>query len=138
MSESVLNFHQIDALARQGVDLLLPKAELTITETPRNNAYVYPQATGGDHGLWQITVTIAADSHATLFVNPALSPPATLAALLTELSAACHGHFRGHAFPECPSHEHPALISTEAGRVILTCPQTGRSVSTLIPAQPEL
>jgi hypothetical protein len=138
MADGILDFHQMDALARQAVDLLMPEAGLTITETPRSNAYVYPQATGGDHGLWEITVSITADSHATMSIDPALSASAALAALLTELSSACHGTFRSHAFPECPSHDHPSSIHAETDSVVLTCPQTGRSVSILVPARMEV
>lgn len=134
MTDDVLDFHRVDALARQAVDLLLPEAELTITETPRNNAYVYPQATGGDHGFWRIEVTIAADSHAALTLNPNQPAAAALAELISDLSDACHGQFRGRAFPECPGHDHAALISVVADDVVLTCPLDGRQVSVLTPA----
>lgn len=136
MTADGLDFHQVDALARQAVDLLLPEAELTITETPRNNAYVYPQATGGDHGLWRITVTIAPDNHAVLTLNPRQPASAALADLLVELSAACHGHFRGRSFPECPPHDHPALISADPAGVVLICPQDGHRIEVLTPADP--
>ncbi len=51
MTNGNLDFHQVDALARQALDMLLPDAELTIHETLRRNTYIYPRATSGDHGL---------------------------------------------------------------------------------------
>jgi hypothetical protein len=129
-----LDFHQIDALARQAVDLLLPEAELSIQETLRSNAYIYPQATGGDHGLWRITVTIAPGNSAVLSVDWAQSPADALADILAELSGAVHGTFRGRHFPECPGDDHPAEVSTEGGSVLLLCPRDGHQVGRLVPA----
>lgn len=137
MSTMPLDFHEIDAVARQAVDLLAPEAHLTITETLRNNAYVYPQATGGDHGLWRISVTIAPGNSATVGVDPAMSPAAALGHLIIELGAACHHHFRGRPFPACPAHDHVAHVEVVGGDVVLRCPADPAATTVLVPRAPE-
>lgn len=131
-----LGFHDIDALARQAVDLLSPDAVLTITETPRTNAYVYPQATGGDHGAWRVAVTLAADNHTSLVLDAYLSRAAALGQLLTGLAAASGGRFRGTPFPPCPDHRHQAVVRVQDDRVCLDCPVEHSSV-TLFPVIPK-
>lgn len=117
-----LDFNEVNALARQAVDLLLPQAHLRIEETPRSNAYIYPQATGGDHGSWRITVTIAPGNSAVLGLDSRSSRAAALGDLIVELSAACHHKFRGRFFPECPGHAHPADVRVDGDVVVLVCP----------------
>ena len=90
-----------------------------------------------DHGYWRITVTIGPGNRAVLTLDPRQSATAALADLLSELSAACHGHFRGTAFPDCPGHDHPALISAGADSVLLTCPETGNRIRSLTAATPD-
>ncbi len=136
MPTRLLDFHEVDALARQAVDLLAPEAHLTITETPRSNAYVYPQATGGDHGLWRVSVTIAPGNSATVGVDPTSSPAAALGDLIVELGAACHHRFRGRPFPECPGHNHAAQVEVDGGVVLLRCPADPAAFTELIPQSP--
>jgi len=133
---SRLGFHEVDALARQAVDLLVPEAELTITETPRNNAYVYPSATGGDHGFWRITVTIAPGNAAVLSLDPGRTPSEALADLVVELGEVTHGQFRSHYFPDCPGHGHAAVASPSGALVTFTCPVEARVVAEFSPALP--
>lgn len=128
-----LTFHDVDALARQAVDLLTPQAHLTIEETPRSNAYVYPQATGGDHGLWRVTATIAPGNSAVLSVDPSSAPAAALGSLIVQLAAACDHNFRGRAFPECPGHSHPANIRVDREVVVLACSTGDNESMTLVP-----
>ncbi len=137
MSSGYLDFHDVNALARQAVDLLVPEAHLDIEQSPRSNAYVYPQATGGDPGNWRITVTIAPDNSSVLTVEPQWPPALALANLLLELAAATHGEFRGRPFPECPGHSHPAGVDVAGDLVVLRCPADAHAVATLVPARPE-
>lgn len=137
MDTGRLGFHDVNALARQAVDLLLPEADLSIEETPRNNAYVYPQATGGDHGLWRVTVTIAPGNSAILVVDTDGSRADVLGRLLIELAAACHGEFRGKFFPPCPENRHAAQVRVEAGVVVLACPDDAHDDVQLVPALPK-
>lgn len=134
MPTRYLDFHEVNALARQAVDLLIPEARLTIEETPRNNAYVYPQATGGDRGLWRVTVTIAPGNSAVLGVDSRSSPAAALGELIVELGAACGHEFRGRYFPECPGHDHPADVRVDDDVVVLVCADDDRENATLVPA----
>lgn len=106
---------------------------MSIDETQRNNAYVYPHATGGDHGLWRVTVTIAPGNSAVLGLDSRSSPTAALGDLIAELGAACGHEFRGRCFPECPGHDHPADVRVDDKVVVLVCPQSHRENATLIP-----
>lgn len=136
MDTGRLGFNDVNALARQAVDLLIPEADLTIEETPRNNAYVYPQATGGDHGLWRVMVTIAPENSAALVVDTNGSRAEVLGRLLIELAAACHGEFRGRFFPPCPENRHAAQVRVEADVVVLVCPDDEHDDLELVPALP--
>jgi len=136
MQDRYLGFNEINTLARQAVDLLIPQAHLTIEETPRSNAYVYPQATGGDHGLWRVRVTIAPGNSCVLGLDSRWSPATALGNLIDELSAACHGEFRGRFFPDCPGHDHPAATKVDGGVVVLQCPDGRGENARLIPESP--
>ena len=133
MRPGFLTFHDVDALARQAVDLLTPQVHLSIEETPRSNAYVYPQATGGDHGMWRVTATIAPGNCAVLSVDPRSAPAAALGNLIVQLAAACQHNFRGRAFPECPGHSHPADVRVDGKAVVLACPTGDNESRTLVP-----
>lgn len=137
MQARYLDFNEVNALARQAVDLLIPEAHLTIAETPRSNAYVYPQATGGDHGFWRVGVMIAPGNSAVLGLDAQSSRAAALGNLIIELSAACHHKFRGRFFPECPGHDHPADVKVDGEVVLLLCPEDQHENVRLIPAAPE-
>lgn len=137
MWNEYLDFNAVNSLARQAVDLLVPAADLTIEESPRNNAYVYPQATGADHGIWRITVTIAPGNAAVLTLDPRWSPGIALSNLITELSHACGGEFRGRPFPSCPDHDHPADVEIEGDTVVLRCPDNAHDQVRLFPAIPD-
>lgn len=137
MRDDYLEFDDVHTLSRQAVDLLLPAAHLSIEESARSNAYVYPQATGGDHGSWRVRVTIAPGNSAVFTISPRGSPASTLSNLITGLSGACHGEFRGRPFPDCPGHEHRANVEVEGDLVVLRCPADGHENVRLLPALPQ-
>lgn len=133
MPSGYLTFHDVDSLARQALDLLDPEAALAIEQTPRNNAYVFPQATGGDQGWWRITATIAPGNSAVFSVDPGLAAAPALAEMITHLAAACQHEFRGRAFPECSGHTHAAQVEVDGDVVVLACPSGRGEGTTLIP-----
>lgn len=132
-NDGYLDFNEVNTLARQAVDLLLPQAHLTIEETPRSNAYIYPQAAGGDHGSWRVTVTIAPGNSAVFGLDSRSSRAAALGNLIVELGAACQHMFRGKFFPECPGHSHPAEVKVQGDAVLLVCPDDEHENATLLP-----
>ena len=119
----------VAALARQAVDLLDPEIDITITPQDRADPYRW-----GQHA-WVISL---GDGGA-FYVEADWTPTKALSRLLDALAhdIAETPRFRGLAFPQClPGHVHPAQIEVEGNDVVLTCPQTGKAVTRLVPEVP--
>jgi hypothetical protein len=120
----------VAAVARQAVDLLDPEIDITITPQDRADPYRW-----GGHA-WVVSVGELGE----FYVEAGWTPTEALFRLLGALAndIAETSRFWGLAFPRCsPGHAHPAQLDVEGSEVVLTCPQTGETVTRLVPDVPE-
>jgi hypothetical protein len=119
----------VAALARQAVDLLDPEIDITIAPQDRADPYRW-----GQHA-WVVSL----GELGAFYVEADWTPAQALSRLLDALAkdVAQTPRYQGRAFPQClPGHAHLAQVDVEGGEVVLTCPQTGKAVTRLVPEIP--
>jgi hypothetical protein len=150
MRDGWLGPEDIWAIVRQGVDLLDPSADVRFypskTETsamPGAPGWVYEQLHFGRLNpmrdssvrIWEVQIDTGT-SHAKLRLDSAWQPAEALGNVIADLHGLCQGRYHGHWFPACPGHEHAGEISLGDAVVLIQCPSTHRTVTSLKPAAP--
>ena len=134
MRDGWLGDRDVYDLARQAVDLLYPRAEVTVDAlNPGGRWATWGGLSMAPHRPRRVTVRIGPGNQSAIGIDPDWTPVHTLAHLVDALGGACGHRFRGTWFPPCPGHEHPAVVEEADDAVLLRCPDTGRVVSRLRP-----
>lgn len=120
------------ALSRQAVDLLDVNAAVTFVDESAIAPYNYLGSMYPTRSIYSICVDVGS-SKCVIRLDSGWTPSEALGNLISELSAACGGRYRGKRFPPCPGHDHTSEISVREGAVLLVCPATKGEVERIVP-----
>lgn len=125
----MLSEGDVAALAGQAVDLLDPAVEVQLEPGAPDDPYARRVRS------WIVWPLLDGRRSFGVLVESSMTPGEALAKLVDVLLESSESErFWGRAFPPCPGHPHPAVVSETANDlVVLRCPQTREIVAQLRP-----